>query len=41
MSWKLFCQEKNQKQKQMKQKVALINAFPNDTFWGEFNFADY
>ena len=27
MFWKLFCLEKNYKQKQMKQKVAFINAF--------------
>ena len=37
---KLFCSQKNSKQKQMKQKVAFINAFPSDTFLREFNFAD-
>ena len=26
--------------KQMKQKVAFMNAFPGDTFLREFNFAD-
>ena len=43
MFWKLLCWQKNEKQKQMKQKVAFINAFTSDTFspfLREFNFAD-
>ena len=40
MNWKLFCQQKNSKQKQMKQKEAFINVLPSDTFLWEFNLAD-
>ena len=40
MFGKLFCYQKNSKQKQMKHKVAFINVFPSDTFLREFNFAD-
>ena len=40
MFWKLFCWQKNYKEKQMKPKVAFINAFPSDTFLRVFDFAD-